>query len=239
MLTIPAIDILNNKIVRLSKGDFEQATYYPQPVIDQAKLYESYGFKRLHLVDLEASKTGTFTALDLIKQIKSETTLEIEFGGGVRHLEHAETLVHAGVDFVIIGSLSVTDKKEFKTIINSIGAEKIIIAADSLDNVIQVKGWTQSGGVSLKEHITYCNSAGIKTFLCTDIKKDGMLQGPSFGLYKQLQTDFPNLKFIASGGISNIEDIKKLHEMNMYATVIGKAIFENKIQLKELAEIGS
>lgn len=238
MKVIPAIDILNGQVVRLQKGDFNKVTVYANSVREQAEHYFNAGFERVHLVDLLGSKTGQINILDDIKTIKSSTGLKIEFGGGIRSFVDSQTAINAGVDFLIIGSISVKNRKQFELIVEKAGVDKIIVAADVFDEKIAVKGWTEKTDVTIWEHIKYCSAIGIDQYLCTDISQDGMLTGPSYSLYKSMQDKFPQIKLFASGGVSSIEDVIKLNDMSMYAVIVGKAIYENKIKLEDLVKIG-
>lgn len=234
MLIIPAIDILNNSVVRLEKGDYNNVSLYNQSPLEQAKIYDELNFERIHIVDLEGSKKGNFNALKILADIKKETKLIIEFGGGVRNYDDVKKLIDAGADKIILGSLSVANKPELEKITKSFGTDKFIIASDVLDYKIRTHGWTQDSGIQIFDHIEYCSSLGLNTFLCTDINTDGMLTGPNFGLYKELAERFPEINIIASGGVSSIDDVKMLSRMNLYGVVIGKAIYEGKINLEEL-----
>jgi phosphoribosylformimino-5-aminoimidazole carboxamide ribotide isomerase len=238
MIIIPAIDILENKIVRLKKGDFEQVTFYEKSPIEQVKLYESFGFEWIHIVDLAGSKEGKVNIGELLTQIKNETSVQVEFGGGIRNLDSVKYLFELGVSRVIIGSLSIKNKPEFEKIVSSYTPDKFVIATDVNNNFVAVTGWLETTGVTLSAHIKYCAGLGIKTFLCTDISKDGMLSGLNFKLYEDTMNEFPDINIIASGGVKDINDIKETAKRNLYGVVIGKAIYENKIDLKELAEIG-
>lgn len=237
MKIIPAIDILDNKLVRLEKGDYNSAKVYSDDPFKMACTYSDSGFEWLHIVDLSGAKSGKFYFTDLISRIKSETDIKIQFGGGIRNLNDAKMLIDKGVDKLVIGSISITDKGEFEKIITEIGSEKIIVSADVKENFVMIKGWTLNSEIRLNDHIEYCLTKNVKTFLCTDIKKDGMLSGPNFELYKNLTSEFPTAEFIASGGISLLQDIILLKELNLHAAVVGKAIYENKIDLKELKKI--
>ncbi len=239
MLVIPAIDIYKNKTARLFKGKFDEAKFYDKSPLEYAKIFSENNFKLIHIVDLEASVNGIISTKEIIKQIKNETSLKIQFGGGIKKLETAKELIDLGVDKIVIGSISISDKDEFEKIVNEIEIEKIIVATDSKDKKILIKGWLEESKIELEQHVNYCSSLGIKYFLTTDITKDGTLTGPNFNLYQELIKNFPSLNFIASGGISNIDDVIKLNETNLYATVVGKAIYENKINLKELSKIDS
>ena len=236
MLIIPSIDIYENKVVRLNKGDFNNITYYSNSPYDQAKLYESLGFRIIHIVDLEGSKTGKFTAITSIKQIKENTNLEIEFGGGIRSSRNVDELFCAGIDYAVIGSLSIKNKIEFENIVKSNPAEKIIVAADVNNEMIKISGWTEETEVSIYSHIDYCRKLGIDKFLVTDISRDGMLSGINKILYEKIVKSKFGINLIASGGIKDIEDIKGLEEINPYGVIVGKAIYENKIDLKELTK---
>lgn len=236
MKIIPAIDILDNKLVRLEKGKFQSSKIYSDNPLDIAKTFDGFGFEWLHIVDLSGSKSGKISIIDLLDKIKNHTRLKIQFGGGIRSLEDAKQLINY-VDRIIIGSLSVTDKNEFEKIISEIGEQKIICAVDVKDEKVMIKGWTVDSELTLQNHIDYCSSVGIKNFLVTDIQRDGMLTGPNIILYSKLIINHPSLNFIASGGISNYDDLINLKKINSYAVVVGKAIYEKKISLKELKEI--
>ncbi len=236
MIVIPAIDIYENKIVRLTKGSFDNITYYKNSPIQQAKLYESLGFKFIHIVDLLGSKTGKFTALESVRKIKEETNLLIEFGGGIRDIKTVSELFNSGVDFAIIGSLAVKNKQEFEKILSENPPDKIIAAVDVKDEMVYVSGWTEETSVSLNEHIKYCSLHGIDKFLCTDISKDGMLSGPNKEMYKKIINEFPRIKLYASGGVKDMDDIYSLNKIDPYAVVVGKSIYEDKVDLEELSK---
>jgi len=237
MLIIPAIDIIDGKVVRLSKGKYNSVVNYNNSPIDQAKIYDNLGFEWLHVVDLSGSKSGKINTSNIIKDIKKQTNLKIEFGGGIRSKQDVVSLNDIGTDAIIIGSLSITDRDEFESIFPSVNASKIIIAADVLDYEIRIKGWTENSNVHLYDHITYCTNLGVNNFLCTDITVDGMLTGPNFNLYIETLKKFPNLELTASGGVSNLGDVIKLNEFALRAIVVGKAIYENKIKLEELIKL--
>jgi phosphoribosylformimino-5-aminoimidazole carboxamide ribotide isomerase len=237
MLIIPAIDILENKVVRLTKGDFNQPTFYDISPIGLSEKYDSLGFQWLHLVDLSAAKGERIIVLPLIKEIKNRTNLKIEFGGGIRNKNQVAELLNTGADKIIIGSLSISNKIEFERILGKFSPSKFIIAIDSNDEKILTKGWTEESGISIYEHINYCTSVGVKTFLCTDVSKDGTLEGPNIQLYKKILETYTGIKLIASGGVGSLQDIITLKEIELYAAVIGKAIYESKIKLEDLAKI--
>jgi len=235
MLIIPAIDIYDKKTVRLSKGNFKDITYYPLSPLEQAKQYEGYGFKRIHIVDLQGSASGKVTVMDILKSIKAETSLEVEFGGGIRSYETVQNLFSIGVDKIIIGSLAVKDKIKFEFMLRSYNPMSFIISADVNDRMIAVEGWTETTSIPLNDHITYCSSLGLDQFICTDISKDGTLLGSNIPLYSAIMKDFPKIKLIASGGIKDLQDIRILREMQLYGVVVGKAIYEKTIDPKELS----
>lgn len=237
MKIIPAIDILDNKLVRLEKGDYNSSKIYSEDPVEAAKRFYNAGFNLLHIVDLSGSKTGKISVTEIIKRIKNETKLKIQFGGGIRSVADAKKLIDSGIDKLIIGSISVSDKNEFEKIVLNVGTQKIIAAVDVKDDFVMIKGWTVDSNIKINDHINYCLSFGLETFLCTDIKKDGMLTGPNINLYKKLYKDFSSIKIIASGGVSNLKDLQKLSELDLYGAVVGKAIYENKIDLKELKKI--
>ncbi len=236
MLIIPSIDIYENKVVRLAKGDFNNVSYYSSSPLNQARLYESLGFKLIHIVDLEGSRTGKFTAINSIREIKEKTNLKVEFGGGIRISKDAEELFSAGIDYIVIGSLSIKNKNEFEVIVENNLPENIVAAADVKNEMILISGWTEETQISIYSHIDYCKNLGINKFLVTDVSRDGMLSGTNKVLYKKILKGYLEINLIASGGIKDMKDIKGLKEINPYGVVVGKAIYENKIDLKELAE---
>ena len=237
MLIIPAIDIMDSKVVRLTKGDYGNKKEYAVSPVEQAGIFFENGFSHLHIVDLSGSKDGSASVLHLIELIKKRCNVTIQLGGGIRKYIDVVKANNCGADKIIIGSLALTDPKEFEKIISSFPIEKIIIAADSLNNEIMIRGWTESSGVNIYKHIEYCSQLGLNDFLCTDIGKDGMLQGVSIDLYANILKKYPHINLIASGGISCLQDIQELKSLGIYAVVVGKAYYENKIGIKELKYI--
>jgi phosphoribosylformimino-5-aminoimidazole carboxamide ribotide isomerase len=237
MKIIPAIDIIDGKCVRLTKGDYSQQTTYDYSPVELAKNYEKLGFKFLHLVDLDGAKAGQVRNLETLKQICSETNLNIDFGGGVKTEADLKAVLDAGAKQVTIGSLAVKDKTLFKSWIEKYGADKFILGADVHDLKIAVGGWLETSSIDLFDFIEEYVALGIRNVLCTDISKDGTLTGPSFDLYNQIMEQFPQIDLIASGGVSKIEDVMELDQNKIPAVVIGKAIYENKIDLEELAQL--
>lgn len=237
MLIIPAIDILDGEVVRLSKGKFDSKVGYNKTPLEQAKIYDALGFKWIHIVDLSGSKNGSICTFKIIEEIKLKTKLKIEFGGGIRSKDDVLKLNGLDIDGIIIGSLSLVNKVEFESIFIDVNPNKIIVASDVLNYQIRIKGWTEDSNTHLFEHISYCKDLGIEDFLCTDIAVDGMLTGPNINLYHEILNMFPEIKLTASGGVSTLNDVWKLKQLPIRGVVIGKAIYENKINIKELSEI--
>lgn len=237
MIIIPAIDIYDKKVVRLSKGNFKEVSFYNESPLKQAKIFKEAGFDLIHIVDLTGARTGKFTTLDVIKEIKSQTGINIQFGGGIRDGKTAFQIFKTGVDFAVIGSLAVKNRDEFKLIVEQHSPDKIVTAVDVRDEKVHISGWTEEVDLSFYDLIKYCTELRIKRFICTDIGKDGTMKGLNIELYKKIIDRYPDIKLIASGGVKDIEEIKKLKELNPYAVVVGKAIYEGKIDLKELSEL--
>lgn len=234
MIAIPAIDIFEGKVVRLIKGEFDQIKIYNDDPADQAEKFFNAGFKLIHIVDLEGSKTGSFKILDIIKTIKEKFNVKIQMGGGIRNVRNAEELIVAGVDRVIVGTLSVNNKNEFEKTAEKISPQRIVIAADVKDEKIYSKGWTEDSGINLYDHIEYCLTLGIKNFLATDISKDGLLSGSNSRLYEKIIEKFPGINLIASGGVKDIAELENYRNKKIYGAIVGKAVYENKISLEEL-----
>lgn len=237
MRIIPAIDLIDGKCVRLTKGEYDTKKIYSDNPLDMAKDFELHGFECLHLVDLDGAKAGKVINLAVLEAICRNTALKVDFGGGVKTDEDLDKVLSAGADQVTIGSLAVKDSKKVKEWITRYGADKIILGADVKDRMIAVSGWLETSTLELFDFIDSYYSDGIRHVLCTDISKDGMLQGPAFGLYDEIMKNYPDLQLIASGGVAGIEDVRKLKEEGIPAVVIGKAIYEGRIDLKELASL--
>ena len=236
MLIIPAIDILDGNIVRLEKGDFSTAKSYFENPLDQIKVYDSHGFEWVHIVDLSGAKEGKITTFKKLEEIKKKTKLKIQFGGGIRSAEDINSLFAIGVDKVIIGSLPFVDRQEFDNVLRQIASDKIIIAADTQRGEVVERGWRENTSLEISAYIESCLENGLMNYLITDIDKDGMLEGPNLRLYKGLKEAFPGIYIIASGGIKEIGDLESLSLIDCDAVVVGKAIYENRIDLKELAK---
>lgn len=232
MLVIPAIDIKNKQCVRLYKGDFNQKTIYYENPVDAAKMFFNAGFKKLHIVDLDAAEQGTFVNDEILATILSETDFTIQYGGGIRSYEDAQRIIELGVHQIIIGTMAIKNPKILKDIITDY-PNKIIVSLDILGNSIATHGWTSDSNIDIYEGLKSLIDLGINDFLITDISKDGTLSGPNIELYKNLLQNF-DINLIASGGVSKIKDIEALEALEIPSVVVGKAIYEEKIPLKEL-----
>lgn len=234
MRIIPAIDILNGACVRLSEGKYDSAkTYYTNPV-EVAQDWESKGCQYLHVVDLDGAKGKGIQNGEIVREICEKTNLVIDFGGGVKTKADVEFVLSKGVKQVTVGSLAVKNPEVFKSWIAEFGADKFILGADCKDGKIAVQGWTEETDLSVFDFIDYYNRQGIENVVCTDISKDGMLQGPSLDLYREILKQKPKLNLIASGGVSSMEDLKALEELGCEGAIVGKAIYEGKIDINEL-----
>jgi phosphoribosylformimino-5-aminoimidazole carboxamide ribotide isomerase len=237
MKIIPAIDLINGQCVRLTKGDYGTKKVYNDDPLEIARQFESAGFTRLHLVDLDGAKAGNVINLAVLENICRNTALKVDFGGGIKSDEDLEKVLKSGASQVTIGSLAVKDPQKVKQWIAKYGADKIILGADVKDRMIAVNGWLETSRLELFPFVEEYYQLGIRHVLCTDISKDGMLEGPAYELYSEIMKRFPDLQLIASGGVSGIEDVKRLNEDNIPAVVIGKAIYEGRINLNELIKL--
>ncbi len=231
---IPAIDIIDSKCVRLSQGDYSKKTIYNENPLEVAKMFEDVGIKRLHLVDLDGAKAGHIVNYKVLENIATKTNLIIDFGGGLKTTDDLEIAFKSGASMITGGSIAVKNRQEFINWISKYGSEKIILGADIKDKKIAISGWQEISEISVIEFIEGYTQAGIKKVISTDISKDGMLEGPSFELYHEIMNNFPLIELIASGGISSMDEIMKLDEMNIYGVITGKAIYEHKISLNEI-----
>lgn len=227
--------MIDGKAVRLTQGDYSQKTEYADNPLDVANLFEKVGIKRLHLVDLEGAKASNPINLETLKNITSGTNLTIDFGGGVKSNESIDMVFAAGAHQVTAGSIAVKDKSLVKEWIEKYGTEKIVLGADVKAEKIAINGWQDDSGINLFEFLKEYVDIGISYCICTDVSKDGLLQGPSFELYQKILGQFPDLKLIASGGVSSLSDLEQLREMGLYGAIVGKAYYEGRISLEELA----
>lgn len=231
---IPAIDMIGGKCVRLTQGDYAQkSTYYDDP-LDAAKNYEAIGVRRLHLVDLDGAKAARPVNLKVLERIASATSLDVQFGGGIKSGESLEAVFSAGAGRAICGSIAVTDPDTVCGWIGKYGSRRIVLGADVRDGFVATHGWLEASSLSASELIDRFTGAGLSQVICTDISRDGMLQGPSFGLYADLQGAYPAVDITVSGGISAMADIERLDGMGLRSVIVGKAIYEGRITLEEI-----
>lgn len=231
---IPAIDIIDGHCVRLAKGDYERKTVYIPSPVAVAEGFESIGFNRLHVVDLDGAKSKHIVNTQVLKNITQRTGLTVDFGGGIKTDDDIEKAFANGASMVTVGSVAVTNKELFVGWLEKYGSEKIILGADVRRGKISINGWREDSEEDLLPFLRYYVEHGVKTVLCTEISKDGMLSGPATELYKSVMHEYPQLHLIASGGVSSIDDIKALDAAGIPAVVFGKAIYEGRINLKEL-----
>ncbi|MGN6247340.1 MAG: 1-(5-phosphoribosyl)-5-[(5-phosphoribosylamino)methylideneamino]imidazole-4-carboxamide isomerase [Ginsengibacter sp.] len=235
MEIIPAIDIIDGKCVRLAKGDFDNKKVYNDDPLEVAKSFEEAGIRRLHIVDLDGAKGKSLSNLKSLKRIASATTLIVDFGGGIKTTEQLQQVLNAGAAMVSVGSITVKDPALFSEWIEEFGAEKFLPGADVLNNKIKINGWKEETGIDIFDFIASLEVQGIHRIFCTDISKDGMLQGPATILYKDILNRFPSLQLIASGGISGYDDLFNLKNIGCSGAIVGKAIYEGRISLEQLA----
>ena len=231
---IPAIDIINGQCVRLTKGDYKQKKVYHDDPVAVAKDFEALGFRRLHIVDLDGAKSKHIVNDAVLRGITSATSLTVDFGGGIKTEEDIEKAFEAGAAMVTIGSVAVTDPDLFIGWLKKYGPEKLILGADVRNGMISINGWKEDSSEPLLPFLRKYIDAGVVNVLCTEISKDGTLQGPAVALYKDVMANYPQLHLIASGGVSRQEDIEELEREGIPAVVFGKAIYEGRIDLKSL-----
>ncbi|MBR5688000.1 MAG: 1-(5-phosphoribosyl)-5-[Prevotella sp.] len=231
---IPAIDIIDGKCVRLTKGDYNRKNIYRDSPVDVAKEFEAKGFRRLHIVDLDGAKSRHIVNGRILEEIKSMTNLVVDFGGGIKTDEDISTAFSCGADMVTIGSVAVKEKKLFLRWLETYGPDRIILGADVRDGFVSVSGWLEDTSLELLPFLEDYIRHEVKNVLCTDISKDGTLSGPATMLYQQVMQHFPTLHLIASGGVSCTEDIFALDEAGIPAVVFGKAYYEGKIEVDRL-----
>ena len=235
MEIFPAIDLFEKKAVRLYKGDYDNMTVYSQRPWEIAEDFKKQGATNIHIVDLEGAKNGETPNIDTIRKIIDRADLFTEVGGGIRSMEIIEKYISIGVDRVILGTAAVNDRRFLKDAIERFG-KKIAVGVDIRDGYVAIKGWTEKSQYSCEEFMSLMQDIGVKTIICTDISRDGAMRGTNLELYKELSQKF-NVDIIASGGVSSIEDIKSLRQMNLYAAIVGKAYYTKAISLKEAIEV--
>lgn len=235
MVLYPAIDLVQGKAVRLYKGDYAQMTVYSEEPVSVAKAFQAAGARNIHLVDLEGAKSGVPENLETIREIIAQTDLFVEVGGGIRNMQTVDTYLNAGVDRVILGTAAVTDPAFLQAALEAYG-EKIAVGVDLKDGFVAIKGWTETSELTADAFFTRMEQLGVKTIICTDISRDGAMKGTNRELYRQLSRKF-SIDLIASGGVSSLEDVKALAEMNLHGAIIGKAWYIGAIDLKEAIEV--
>jgi len=231
---IPAIDIIDGKCVRLTKGDYDQKTVYRDSPVDVAKEFEELGFKRLHVVDLDGAKSRHIVNSSVLRRITTETNLIVDFGGGIKTDADLEEAFEAGASMVTVGSVAVTQPELFEGWLQKYGAERMILGADVRNGRISINGWKEDSEEALLPFLRKYIDMGVSNVLCTEISKDGTLAGPATSLYKEVMTSYPALHLIASGGVSSLSDIEALEAAGIPAVVFGKAIYEGRINMNEL-----
>jgi len=231
---IPAIDIIQGKCVRLEKGDYKKVTVYSKNPEEVAMAFEDAGIQRIHVVDLEGAKEKHVVNYKTLEKIASKTSLIIDFGGGIKSDDDIKIVYESGAKMATIGSVAVTDKQLFESWMKKYGPEKLILGADVKDNKIAITGWKNITEINLEEFLNTYLETGIKYVLCTDISRDGMLKGASIDFYKNISEKYKSLKFIASGGITSVDEIEELDKANIFGVIIGKAYYEGYIKFKDL-----
>ena len=235
MLIFPAIDLFEKKAVRLYKGDYKQMTVYSNNPLEIAQKFEEAGAQWIHTVDLEGAKDGTTPNLSVIESICNNTNLKVEIGGGIRSMETIQKYLSVGVQRVILGTAAVTDRKFLLEAVKAYG-DRIAVGVDLKDGLVAIKGWTEVSNLSAFDFCRDMEKIGVRTIICTDISKDGAMQGTNIPLYQQLSKKF-SLNIIASGGVSSMEDVKRLADMNLYGAIVGKAYYIGAICLEEAIEV--
>jgi len=234
MTIIPAIDIIDGKCVRLTKGDYNQMTIYNEDPLEVALQFEGAGLQRLHLVDLDGARTGEVKNWKVLEKIAGKTGLVIDFSGGISTQKSLEIAFDSGAAFAAVGSIAVKDEFTFSGWLMAFGADKFMIGADVKNEMIVIKGWTENTSLTVSELIGNYKTKGVKQFFCTDVSKDGLLQGPATDLYKKIMNEHPSVDLIASGGITTVKDLEELREAGCHGAIIGKALYENRISLNDL-----
>ncbi len=234
MRIIPAIDIINGKCVRLSKGDYATEKVYNENPLEVAKMFQDHGIQHLHLVDLDGAKASHIVNYKVLETIASNTNLSIDFGGGLKSDEDLKIAFESGANQITGGSIAVKNPEIFKSWLAKFGADKIILGADANNEKVAISGWLEESDKELIPFIQSYLKEGVSYVICTDISKDGMLQGPSFDLYQKILNETTDVKLIASGGISTYDELPRLAEMGCEGTIVGKAIYEHKISMKQI-----
>lgn len=237
MITIiPAIDLIDGSCVRLTQGDYDRKTTYYKDPLDVARRYEDCGIKRLHLVDLDGAKASHPVNLKVLERLATSTSLQIQYGGGIKSSDALKEVFTAGAKRAICGSIAVKQPESFREWLDEFGPERMVLGADTRDGRIAINGWLEAAQMGVEELIESFRSAGLSQVICTDIAKDGMLSGPSVPLYVKLQKLFPEIEITVSGGISSWDDIENLDRNGLKSVIVGKAIYEGRITFEQLAQ---
>lgn len=233
---IPAIDIIDGKCVRLTKGNYEEKTVYADTPVQMARRFEALGFKRLHVVDLEGAKSKHIVNVEVLRDITENTSLTVDFGGGIKSEDDIRKAFDNGAAMVTVGSVAVTDRTLFSQWLDTFGPERIVLGADVRNGKISINGWKEDSDEDIISFLDYYVNKGVTNVLCTDISKDGTLKGPAFELYETILQSFPNINLIASGGVSCAEDLKRLDAENVPSAILGKAVYEGKIDITTIID---
>ncbi len=236
MEIIPAIDIIDGKCVRLTQGDYAQQKVYNAHPLEVAKEFEAAGLQRLHLVDLDGAREGKVKNWKVLEQLAGKTSLAIDFGGGIKQEQDLRIVFESGAAYATIGSLAVKEETIFVGWLKTWGPEKFLLGADVRDEKIAVAGWQETTDINIMDFIRLYTGHGIGQLFCTDISKDGKLEGPGLDLYRDILSEFPGLRFIASGGVSSMDDLEQLAAIGCSGAIVGKAIYEGRIQVKDLLQ---
>jgi phosphoribosylformimino-5-aminoimidazole carboxamide ribotide isomerase len=239
MEIIPAIDIIDGKCVRLTRGDYSQKKIYNEDPLEVAKQFEDAGLARLHLVDLDGARAKAIVNYSVLETIASKTSLHVDFGGGVQSDDDLRIAFECGARQVTGGSIAVKSPEVFEQWLRHYGPDKIILGADVHEGTIAVSGWQEASAVRWQDFLERYVEKEVKYVISTDVSKDGVLEGPSLDLYKEMKDRFADLHIIASGGVANMDDLERLAELNVYGVIVGKAIYEGRIPLKDLARFGN
>lgn len=235
MLILPAIDLYDKKAVRLYKGDYNEMTVYSNNPIEIARKFQECGATYIHMVDLEGAKNGTTPNIDEVRKVVDYTDLKVEIGGGIRDEETVQKYIDLGVERVILGTAAVTDDEFLRKMVSKY-KEAIAVGVDLKDGYVAIKGWTEKSALTADKFFKHLSDIGVKTVICTDISKDGAMQGTNRELYKELSEKY-TMDIVASGGVSSIDDIKALKEMNLYGAILGKAYYIGAVDLKQAVEV--
>ncbi|MDE3145061.1 MAG: 1-(5-phosphoribosyl)-5-[(5-phosphoribosylamino)methylideneamino]imidazole-4-carboxamide isomerase [Bacteroidota bacterium] len=239
MIIIPAIDIIDGKCVRLTQGDYHQKTIYNEHPLEVAKQFEDAGLQRLHLVDLDGAKAGAVKNWKVLETIAANTSLIIDFGGGIKTEKDVDVVFNSGAALATVGSIAVKNKNIFLSWFEKYGADKFLLGADVKDEKIAVAGWLETTDIDIYDFIESYVQKGVQQIFCTDVSKDGKLEGPSIELYENIISKFPSLHFIASGGVATIDDLIELQQIGCAAAIVGKAIYEGRIDISDLKKMNN